>query len=232
MEIPCRECGKPQVRVRRKKVLPICDTCGNRIQAKRYRSNKSKKIILKKSKERYYKKHSKNVKGKSKKYYKQNQKARVEYARKRRELVGKELNKKRRENYKHNREKVIGQVKKNYTKNKKKIAIRTKIYRKKNIEKILIRNKNRHHRLRTLKNDSDIDNKYLAELFLKSIRCPLCNREYKNKSDKHLDHIIPIGVGGKHIKKNVRIICKTCNLSRPKDGRDIKSYPHFSPPIN
>jgi 5-methylcytosine-specific restriction endonuclease McrA len=27
-------------------------------------------------------------------------------------------------------------------------------------------------------------------------------------------------MGGRHEMKNLRVLCKTCNLKRPKDGRD------------
>lgn len=37
----------------------------------------------------------------------------------------------------------------------------------------------------------------------------------------HTDHIHPLNMGGKHTASNVRIICATCNLRRPKDGRDV-----------
>jgi 5-methylcytosine-specific restriction endonuclease McrA len=39
-------------------------------------------------------------------------------------------------------------------------------------------------------------------------------------NSKELDHIVPLGVGGTHTVGNVRIICRDCNLRRPKDGSD------------
>ena len=42
------------------------------------------------------------------------------------------------------------------------------------------------------------------------------------KRERAIDHILPINVGGMHRKNNIRIICKKCNLKRPKDGKDIK----------
>jgi 5-methylcytosine-specific restriction endonuclease McrA len=38
---------------------------------------------------------------------------------------------------------------------------------------------------------------------------------------RHMDHIIPLGAGGAHIKVNVRMVCPSCNLNRPKDGSDV-----------
>jgi hypothetical protein len=39
-------------------------------------------------------------------------------------------------------------------------------------------------------------------------------------NSKELDHIIPLNIGGTHTIGNVRIICRKCNSSRPKDGSD------------
>jgi 5-methylcytosine-specific restriction endonuclease McrA len=58
----------------------------------------------------------------------------------------------------------------------------------------------------------------------KAKRCPLCTvrliEEPYRPASKELDHIVPLGVGGTHTLGNVRIICRSCNLARPKDGSD------------
>lgn len=51
--------------------------------------------------------------------------------------------------------------------------------------------------------------------------CPLCGERAKTK---HLDHIIPINIGGTHTRGNVRVICAKCNLSRPHDGSDLNGH--------
>lgn len=54
--------------------------------------------------------------------------------------------------------------------------------------------------------------------------CPTCNTRMTDSPGprhKHLDHIIPINQGGPHDPQNVRVICRTCNLTRPRDGSDI-----------
>lgn len=54
--------------------------------------------------------------------------------------------------------------------------------------------------------------------------CPLCRVRLTARpnlpNSKHLDHIIPVAVGGTHTHGNVRIICADCNVRRPKDGSD------------
>ncbi len=53
--------------------------------------------------------------------------------------------------------------------------------------------------------------------------CPLCRRRLKPEDDRRpeLDHIRPLNVGGTHTLGNVRVICRRCNGSRPKDGSDV-----------
>lgn len=58
-------------------------------------------------------------------------------------------------------------------------------------------------------------------------RCPMpgCGAQLTDTpyqpNSRHLDHIVPLNIGGTHTIGNVRIICLTCNLSRPKDGSDL-----------
>ena len=50
--------------------------------------------------------------------------------------------------------------------------------------------------------------------------CHMVNRPYTPRS-KELDHILSLHAGGTHTLDNVRIICRQCNQSRPKDARDL-----------
>ena len=73
---------------------------------------------------------------------------------------------------------------------------------------------------------TDITVEWLNNLFVKSTHCELCNCEMDNNGSaypngKQLDHILPLIVGGTHMKNNVRFICFKCNVSRPNDGSDI-----------
>lgn len=53
--------------------------------------------------------------------------------------------------------------------------------------------------------------------------CQICHKPIENLSDIHIDHIIPIAQGGLDCKENVRAVHVTCNLSRPRDGRDLNA---------
>lgn len=65
--------------------------------------------------------------------------------------------------------------------------------------------------------DTDITVAFLERLCNAHNRCPLCGEWRPN----HLDHVIPLAVGGTHTKDNVRFLCARCNQSRPKDGSDL-----------
>lgn len=63
-------------------------------------------------------------------------------------------------------------------------------------------------------------------------RCPLCRIRLVDEpylpASKELDHIVPLNKGGAHSIWNVRIICRTCNIRRPKDGSDVTQTPLFA----
>ena len=75
---------------------------------------------------------------------------------------------------------------------------------------------------------TDITVDFLIKLEKQTETCPLCGKILLETSipyhpdQKQLDHIIPLSIGGKHIKDNVRIICGSCNNHRPRKGQDVK----------
>lgn len=78
---------------------------------------------------------------------------------------------------------------------------------------------------RTVQRFTDITAAYERDLRSRTHRCLLCctwmTSEPGHPNSKQLDHIVPICIGGTHTMGNVRIICRTCNLTRPKDGSDV-----------
>jgi len=54
------------------------------------------------------------------------------------------------------------------------------------------------------------------------LACKTCGKTLERLEDVHIDHIMPIADGGIDELDNVRCICKNCNLTRPKDGGDVK----------
>lgn len=53
------------------------------------------------------------------------------------------------------------------------------------------------------------------------LQCQMCGEIIDRVRDVHIDHIIPISQGGSDELDNVRCVCASCNLSRPKDGSDV-----------
>ncbi|MEV6737890.1 HNH endonuclease signature motif containing protein [Streptomyces sp. NPDC051104] len=90
------------------------------------------------------------------------------------------------------------------------------------------RNTRKNHRRRIPLAFTDITAEYERSLRKRTGRCLLCSVVLSDEqglpTSKHLDHIIPIAIGGTHTIGNVRIICRTCNLSRPKDGSDLLGH--------
>lgn len=65
-----------------------------------------------------------------------------------------------------------------------------------------------------LRNSSGTLSKGLAErLFkLQQGKCPCCGEMLAN--DYHLDHIIPVHLGGEHVDSNIQLLKSGCNLSK------------------
>jgi hypothetical protein len=86
-----------------------------------------------------------------------------------------------------------------------------------------VRVRNREHMRRATV--SDITPEQEMAMRKRTRKCQLCGVYMTSKpglpNSKHLDHILPISQGGTHTHGNVRIICRDCNLRRPKDGSDF-----------
>lgn len=125
--------------------------------------------------------------------------------------------------YIKNRDKIREHDRKNYLANEKKYRLYSKRFAKSEKGKECFRNS--RHKRRSACKETDITTNWLVELKKRTSSCQICNEEmneirYHPKS-KSLDHIIPINMGGKHKKYNVRFICFSCNNGRPNDGSDI-----------
>jgi hypothetical protein len=126
------------------------------------------------------------------------------------------------EYYSLNKKARTESIKKWRNANKEAMEVYRKEYRKRNP----MIAKNNEHRRRARMKTTDINSKWLNDLYTKASKCPLCNFEMSEDSRKYplgktLDHIIPLNIGGTHTKNNVRIVCAKCNCSRPKDGSDL-----------
>lgn len=66
--------------------------------------------------------------------------------------------------------------------------------------------------------------------------CVFCHEEFHHgQKGFHIDHIVPLSMGGKHILKNIQLLCPKCNLQKGAKvvetynnaGRSIKYDPDF-----
>jgi hypothetical protein len=86
------------------------------------------------------------------------------------------------------------------------------------------RKRNRQHLERSAY--SDITPQQEMAMRRKARKCPMpgCGVKLTDEpglpNSKHLDHIIPIAAGGTHSHGNTRVICRSCNVRRPRDGSD------------
>ena len=94
-------------------------------------------------------------------------------------------------------------------------------------EEVRANRKYHRHRRRLAELDSDLTRADVAHLVASASVCPCCGVRMVGEpgpAQKQLDHIIPLNVGGTHTLANVRVICRTCNLRRPKDGSDLEGF--------
>ncbi|WP_435585837.1 HNH endonuclease [Micromonospora aurantiaca (nom. illeg.)] len=88
------------------------------------------------------------------------------------------------------------------------------------------RSRTKCHRRRAASSLTDITPAYERSLRAQSRHCaiPECAATLSDApmqdNSKELDHIVPLNAGGTHTVGNVRIICRRCNRTRPKDGSD------------
>jgi len=69
---------------------------------------------------------------------------------------------------------------------------------------------------------TDVSSSYEMELRQSARRCAICDEMLT--ADRHVDHIVPVELGGTHTRDNLRVTCPKCNLSRPRDYSDIGEF--------
>jgi 5-methylcytosine-specific restriction endonuclease McrA len=125
-----------------------------------------------------------------------------------------------------NKEKLSAKKKEYYQSNKEKRDAYNKSYKQANPEKIAGYDKKYNqanpevkrradHKRRALKKQVGGQlSKGITEKLMKLQRgkCAVCNTSVKN--GHHLDHILPIALGGVNEDSNIQILCPTCNRSK------------------
>lgn len=90
---------------------------------------------------------------------------------------------------------------------------RRKKWRKENPDKVVAQN----HRRRAAKLNAE--GSYSSDdvaviLRRQNYRCAECGVSVRKRSDRHVDHIMPLSLGGTNASSNLQILCVTCNCSK------------------
>lgn len=117
--------------------------------------------------------------------------------------------------YEKNKDKLNAYQRIYHERNKDKIAIRARNYRSSHMAQARVRDQNRRARKRLGAGSAspDIISRLLC---LQRGKCVCCRR--KLAAGNHLDHVIPLALGGPHTDDNLQLLCPNCN--RKKRAKD------------
>lgn len=114
-------------------------------------------------------------------------------------------------NSEKNRAKAAEYVEKNREINKEKTALRHSIYRKNNKDKIRVKKINRRNREKA--SGGKLSKGIVAKLFaIQKGTCPCCGHHLGDVF--HLDHILPLALGGPNVDSNVQLLRAACNQKK------------------
>jgi 5-methylcytosine-specific restriction endonuclease McrA len=182
-------------------MIKFCKKC--QIETERYESGGHCKICRAKYRDAN--------REKAKQHYKNNFET---YAKKQKDYKQKNLEKIKARNIQHRKDNIEKFKIKDatyYEKNKNKIKESQSIYYEKHKKEFLIRNHNR--RVKQIGNGGVLSKGIEKQLFaLQKGKCPCCKKNLDNKF--HLDHIVPIALGGTNTDDNVQLLHAGCNLKK------------------
>lgn len=114
-------------------------------------------------------------------------------------------------------------------------AARARDYRARNIEKVreterlyVLKNplakiaKDANRRAKKNASGSHTKDELKDIIRLQKYKCAVCLVSIRDRSGRHLDHIIPLSKGGRNDRQNLQFLCVACNLSKGnKDPEDF-----------
>lgn len=124
--------------------------------------------------------------------------------------------------YKDNRRKILLRKKAYRDDNKEKVNASNKVWRQANPERKLAY----EHKRRALKLNAEGSYTYMDITNLiqtQNSKCVYCQTDLilHGKGKYHVDHIMPLFLGGSNYPENLQLLCSTCNLSKGHKHPDI-----------
>jgi len=175
-----------------------CKVCRKEYKRQYYQNNKVKLLII------------------TKRYYQENKKKLVIYGR---------------QYHQEHRSKLAAQMRQYYQDNRKELLVQAKEYRQtpkgKEVSRI------HGNKRRAQKNNAEYEKFSHLEIFKRdNWRCQICHKKVRpdfnsfHKSYPNLDHIISLSNGGSHIRKNVQLLCRGCNLAKKANdaGQQLRLF--------
>jgi 5-methylcytosine-specific restriction endonuclease McrA len=183
----CAKCGSTEFNKRKE-----CLSC-KRAYTKMYDAKNREALILKK-RERYESQKA-ELQAKAREYYSLNKSERVQYA----------------SNYRVEKADTFTTTQKKYRdENKERRNAFRREYTKKFPEKMLNYNRKRMNRIGSDRLSDGLTSLLMLE---QGGKCAGCVIDL-NKVNVHLDHFMPIKLGGRNIDENIQLLCKPCNQSK------------------
>ena len=114
--------------------------------------------------------------------------------------------------YQENKERYSVQQKAHYTKHKERYSAQGRAWREENRDLVRLSNRNRRKKVRDAGGTHDIkDIKRILKLQKRT--CAACYTKFKG-DEYHVDHIVPLALGGSNWASNLQMLCPTCNMSK------------------
>lgn len=186
---PCIKCGAVD-----RKASGGCKPCAREAVRKWREVNCMKELLQQRD---YYEANKEKVAERHRKYRKANRERVVEQQRRWAEA---------------NPERFAERSRKYYKANKEKVAERSRKYYKANPEKAKVKNQNRRARKKANGGNLSID---IVQILLakQNNKCVCCGADL-TQTGYHLDHIMPLALGGLNDDSNVQLLTPKCNLSK------------------
>lgn len=176
-------------------------TCKKCVSERRKQYSKDNKEKIAEYQKRYRKENKEKIADQTRQWHEENKERTIERMRRWREK---------------NKEKVVEYGREWREQNKSHISQKTKLWKRENKDKVYASILKR----RSNKNFVKFTPVQRTELLERdNWSCQCCGKKVHddNKNDEnkaHIDHIIPISKGGDSTPENLRVLCRTCNLSK------------------